>query len=180
MSALPHNDEPFLRVTTDRLFLRGVPLPLPLHVADLIGLLGEPDRIASGAAPPPPGHRNNERYVYDKLGFYGIREHNSERILELTFVFRLGTGRIVLPYPPQSCFQGTIQIPGLEINSKTQALDLWKAVWNPECQAIANFAGSRVGKFPISFFTNAKSKGRMSNGEGNLHSVAIGLPHRID
>jgi len=179
MSELRAENAPLIKVSADEISFEGKPLPFPVLIPHILDLLGRPDRIIPGTPPAPPGHGNNERYIYDNLGLYWIRQHDSERITSMALVFRKSKGPIPVPVMPLSPFCGAIQLPGLTITSKTCAAEMWDALRNSTEQAIANLAGSYIGKFHISFLAAMDSGTAASTGQGNLASVSIGLRGRL-
>jgi len=166
---------PLIKVSAEELSFQGRPLAAPPVVRDVFDMLGQPDRILPGTPPGPPGHRNNEAYMYDDLGMYWLRQHDSERILSLSVVFAQSNGPISVPFMPSSPFCGAILLPGLTVTSRTRDVELRNALRNPATQAIANIAGAYIGPFHISFLTAVNSQAAATT--GNLASVSIGLRH---
>jgi len=75
-------------LTEQSLSMEGEDIVLPITEKYLVSVMGAPDRILSGSKPAPPGYRNNEAFVYDRLGIYWLRHHNSGLMMELTAVLR--------------------------------------------------------------------------------------------
>ncbi len=167
---------PVIDITGAEIIFTGRRLPAPLHIRDLVDLLGPPDRIVPGTPPAPVKHKNNEAYVYDRLGTYWLREHNSEDIVSLAVVFRQSNGPIPVPFMPVSPYCGSIELPGLTVTSQTRDADLVNALRGAQNkQAIGNIAGAYLGHRHISFISTKNSKVGVSAGQGNLACVFISL-----
>lgn len=178
MIEVTRTSAPIIEISTDAIRLQGIPLPTKLLVRDVGDILGPPDRIVPGTPPAPPGHRNNEAYLYDTLGLYWLRQHDSEQVISLAVVFRQSSGPILVPFMPLLPFCGAIHLPRLIVTSTTFDVELRRALSSPNHQAIANIAGLYVGQFHISFLTDGNTGAAGIAGHGNLASVSIGLRSR--
>ena len=165
---------PTIRLITGGLVFQDRLLPIPLSERSLVDVLGPPDRIVAGKPPAPAGHRNNDAYIYDSLGLYWLRQHDSDEIISMSAVFGSSNGPISVPFIPASPFCGAIVLPGLTVTSNTRDTELRNALLagGTRRTAIANIAGACIGQFHISFLASRDT------GPSNLASVSISLRRR--
>lgn len=162
-------------VEQDAVRVLGKRFASPVSESMLIASLGSPDRIVDGQPPAPPGHRNNEAYIYDDIGIYWLRDHKSGLMMALTAAFRRGRGPFRVPFMPSHPFSHTIELPHCTITSRSNGSQLKRDLQGIVKHFIGGMWAGYVGPFHLSFTLEFPKWSTQQHSEGDLVSVSIGF-----
>lgn len=99
-------DKTTVEIKKSTFYLNGTAVKLPIKAADLVKIIGKPDRAMEGA---------RKVSTWDRLGLTGYQKTDSDEFLEIGVILNVTDN--AFDFTPEKSFSGSFVIDGAKINT---------------------------------------------------------------